>query len=368
MKINRNNYETFFLMYVDNELTPEERKEVDEFISSNPDLSMELEMFREVVLQPEPNIIFAGKETLLKGVNPVNENNYEEFFILYGDNELGKEEREFVEQFVLRNPQFQPEFELLLQARFEADHSIEYPNKESLYRYEKKGGMVIGMQWMRIAVAAVFLIFMGGFGWNYIYHRDAGQVAGTDVINTEKPSAGENDQKNNRVISETPAQTQLATEDIRQEERDNLSEEPRQVIAYASKKSSEKISSKSNIAQEPAVSDIKKEEMNKEAELLPEKAYTGIVKTIENKKMIIDEAISESQLRRMNQGAADSEELTQVPEPDDTVIYVSNDDKKKNVRRGFFRKASRLFERTTNIEPSENDQAINIAGFEIALK
>lgn len=368
MKINRNNYETFFLLYVDNELTPEERLEVEEFISSNPDLKMELEMFSAVVLHPEPNIVFAGKDNLLKPENPVNENNYEEYFILYGDNELGKEEKEYVEQFVLRNPQYQAEFQLLLQARLEADNMIVYPDKESLYRYERRGGMVVGMRWMRIAVAAIFLVFMGGFGWNYIVNRDVDQMAGTDTRQVEQPAVIKKVLPDSPIIDETPADTQVAREEMNTGKEKTSIDEPKPVFAYASKKSSKKDSPKSNIQEEPIVSDLKKDNQFKDMEVIPERAYTGIVKTIEDKKMIVDEAISEAQLRRMNQGAADSPEINDMPEVDETVTYVSNDDKKKNVRRGFFRKASRMFERTTSIDPSNNDQAINIAGFEIALK
>ena len=368
MKINRNNYETFFLLYVDNELTPGERLEVEEFISSNPDLKMELEMFSAVVLQAEPNIVFAGKESLLKPGNPVNEHNYEEYFILYGDNELGKDDREYVEQFVLRNPQYQPEFQLLLQARLEADNNIVYPDKESLYRYERKGGMVIGMRWMRIAVAAIFLVFMGGFGWNYIVNRDVNQLAGTDVRLVDQKPGVNNVLPDSPIVDETPVDTQVAGEESNTAKEKISIDEPRQVLAYTSEKSSQKDSLKSNIQQEPIVSDLKKENQFKDMEVIPERSYTGIVKTIEDKKMIIDEAISEAQLRRMNQGAADSPGVSDMAEVDETVTYVSNDDKKKNVRRGFFRKATRLFEKTTSIDPSNNDQAINIAGFEIALK
>ena len=53
MNINRNTYEEFFLLYVDNELSQAERRQVEAFIEENPDLRPELDMLHDVVLRPE---------------------------------------------------------------------------------------------------------------------------------------------------------------------------------------------------------------------------------------------------------------------------------------------------------------------------
>ena len=49
INIDRNNYEEYFLMYVDNELTPVQRLAVEEFISNHPDLKEELEILSATV-------------------------------------------------------------------------------------------------------------------------------------------------------------------------------------------------------------------------------------------------------------------------------------------------------------------------------
>ena len=51
--INRYNYETYFLLYVDNELSAVEKNSVDEFVQSNPDLGEELAMLFQTVLQKD---------------------------------------------------------------------------------------------------------------------------------------------------------------------------------------------------------------------------------------------------------------------------------------------------------------------------
>ena len=77
--ITRYNYEEYFLLYVDNELSAAERKAVEEFVQQNPDLGDDLNMLQQSVLKPENNIRFENKELLLKQTeedNLINLTNY----------------------------------------------------------------------------------------------------------------------------------------------------------------------------------------------------------------------------------------------------------------------------------------------------
>ena len=60
MNINRNNYEEYFLLYTDNELSEAERKMVDAFVAANPDLQEELLMLQQSVVKPM-EVDFPGK-------------------------------------------------------------------------------------------------------------------------------------------------------------------------------------------------------------------------------------------------------------------------------------------------------------------
>ena len=88
--INRHNYEEFFLMYVDNELNNEQRAEVELFARQNPDLQKEFEMLQQTKLTADEEIMFAHKTDLLKIKDSIGIDNYEEFFLLYIDNELNE--------------------------------------------------------------------------------------------------------------------------------------------------------------------------------------------------------------------------------------------------------------------------------------
>lgn len=63
MQLNESTYETFFLLYIDNELSPKERLEVEAFIADNPSYALEMEALKATVLSAE-NVPYAFKENL----------------------------------------------------------------------------------------------------------------------------------------------------------------------------------------------------------------------------------------------------------------------------------------------------------------
>jgi len=158
MIINRHNYEEFFLLYIDGELSATEQQAVDAFVDQHPDLKEELVMLQQTKLLPEDALVFSDKSSLFKniGEETVNSANYEEKFLLYVDEELGNTEKAAVETFVLQHPQFQDAFTLLKQTRLEQE-VIPHPNKAELYRKEEEEKPVIYLRWWRIAAAAVVI-------------------------------------------------------------------------------------------------------------------------------------------------------------------------------------------------------------------
>ncbi len=63
MQLNESTYETIFLLYIDNELSPKERLEVEAFIADNPSYALEMEALKATVLFAE-NMPYAFKENL----------------------------------------------------------------------------------------------------------------------------------------------------------------------------------------------------------------------------------------------------------------------------------------------------------------
>jgi anti-sigma factor RsiW len=174
MTINRNNYEEFFLLYVDQELSDADRRAVEIFVSENPDLEQELSMLQGTRISPDESISFADKDALLRpSANdfPVGLANIRELFLLYVDQELGENERKSVEEFAAQHPQLQHELKLLKQTVIEPDTEVRFERKEELYREEKERALV-RFRWVRYAAAAVFIIIAGFLVFQYFSKRE----------------------------------------------------------------------------------------------------------------------------------------------------------------------------------------------------
>ena len=63
MQLNESTYETIFLLYIDKELSPKERLEVEAFIADNPSYALEMEALKATVLSSD-NIQYPFKENL----------------------------------------------------------------------------------------------------------------------------------------------------------------------------------------------------------------------------------------------------------------------------------------------------------------
>jgi hypothetical protein len=163
MNINRNNYEEYFLLYADKELSADEKSMVELFVQQNPDVAKEFLILQQLVVNPDNKIQFKDKNTLLRkeALIPsqyINENNYEEKFLLYNDNEFSLSDKEEIENYVLLNPSLQNEFALLQQIKYKADESIVFPDKRQLHKKEDSV-RVIPLRWK--ALAAAILIGVG---------------------------------------------------------------------------------------------------------------------------------------------------------------------------------------------------------------
>lgn len=136
MKINRDNYEAYFLDYHEGRLSPEMSQEVIDFVHINPDLQDLFFGFEGVTLLSEQNIVFEKKSELKKnqviGTAFVNENNYEEFLIAETEGLLSKAQISMLDEFIRINPQLQTERSLYAKTHLAADSSIVFENKESL--------------------------------------------------------------------------------------------------------------------------------------------------------------------------------------------------------------------------------------------
>ncbi len=158
MQINRTNYENFFLLYVDGELSTTEMQAVERFALENSDLGSELDALLETKLSSEDSFGFIDKEILYRTAsNSINEINYEEQFLLFLDNELTEAENEQTKVFLVAHPELQANFELLQAAKLPHE-TISFGDKSVLYQKEARKPVAMG--WWRMAVAAAMIGLM----------------------------------------------------------------------------------------------------------------------------------------------------------------------------------------------------------------
>lgn len=388
MNITRQNYEELFLLYVDNELNIAQRKAVEAFVEENPDLRAELIMLQQSVLPADGHITFSNKESLLKTTstpNPVNETNCEEYFVLYADDELTNEQKDQIEQFVYRNPQYQAVFETLQQAKLMPDTSVIFPDKYALYRSEEDDkAPVVRMRWWRMAAAVAVLLFVGGMGW-YMVTKDGGvkvkpgvegQFAHNDTPQAKQPEPSIQRQTPEVIADKenTPdraPEVAVTTDKANKDNQKNNSQSLPKVIAPVKdgiavvNKKDEKnndaqrnIPVESNVPHNEAVVALEAQDVNKTS-LIDPTHHKGIDRAVGNRDLAAAAVIP----------TTTTKQVTEMDEPENPeVIYASNTDNRKNRMRGFFRKVSRVFDKTTNADPDHEKSSIRIASFEFALK
>lgn len=378
--INRHNYEEFFLMYVDNELTVEQRAEVELFVQQNPDLQKEFEMLLQTKLSTDEKIAFGHKTDLLKIKDSIGIDNYQEYFLLYIDNELNKDSREAVEKFVLQHPELQDEFTLLKQTVLPQE-KIGFPNKKSLYRREER--RVIPFAWMRVAAAAALL----GAAVLVWWMKSGDNNNNTSPVVTVQPDKqtvkpSQDQQQNKTTQPANPAQqnNQVAETQKVQEKKEN-----KETIAKTKKKNNKKRIeetkqnvSDNNISDNLASNNKKDNNINKLQQQIQEKKENNVATTQPVIAQVTPEKDSQTEdpLEKAKSTSAMQNHDPDIIKPavykeldtdDDenrNALYIGNMEVNKNKVRGFMKKVGGLFAGKSKGSSNEKGK-LQVANFEL---
>ena len=154
------NYEEWFLLYVDEELNAREKEAVETFAARYQQLQEELDLLCSTRLPAEP-VKLEHKSELFSGHMKIA--SIDESLLLYIDNELAERERRQVEQRLAANQDLQLQYRLLLQTKSNPAEAISFPDKKSLYRTTTERRMI--PYWMRVAPAVLLLAGTGAALW-----------------------------------------------------------------------------------------------------------------------------------------------------------------------------------------------------------
>jgi len=414
--ITRDNYEEFFLLYMDNELPVADRKLVEQFVAENRDLEEEWEALLQCRIQPgqgeQP--VFSHKELLMKfegsapvgDAAPVNDTNYEDYFLSYIDGELNEREGVWVAAFVRLHPSKGLELEQLRQTISRPDPAIIFPDKESLYRKDRDAKIIF--PWWRVAAAAVVL---GAVGLLFFYppkkegqslangkggvHAAAPAGPGSPALAETGPKK-ESDKKGTAPVTPATATALYSSGSGKKEKAaDDRGRGETEKVAVAEKvrgekptsertggdrttgdrmamegKSGERTTSEGTTGERTSgiarfgVEKITHQEGNAIAAadpgVGPGPAVASIIRPVASQEVVIPKEKSSfaTQALLNNSTASGDDDDNFEAEPAST---------KKNKFRGIFRKVSRAFEKTADRE-DDGQRKVLIGAFQIALK
>ena len=158
MEINQHNYEHYFLMYIDNELSGEERAAVNDFIMQHQNYANKLQELQQLKISPD-NITYENKFSLYK----LSEQ--DEQCIAYLENEMTNEEKASFENKLSANTSLQSTVKQWQGAFLTKPTNIEIdPNfKNSLYKKSAQikplWATVTFKRWA--SVAAILVVVIG---------------------------------------------------------------------------------------------------------------------------------------------------------------------------------------------------------------
>lgn len=336
--------------------------------------------------------------------NMINLGNYEEYFILYMDNELNAGEKLMVESFLSANSdlraeldmllstklpledisfpgkdelisrrmkmdtadeslllyidgeagtgenkikhqlktdkEFQLEYDLLMRTKLDASEVIRYPNKKELYRRTEKVAP-IGL-WMKIAAAVVIILF-------------ATAILVMNTKGSKTPEATAHHNPANTINTQPDIKNETPSPVHQKEELIAVKQQAKKVVVPGKEILPPKENHQpENIQQNNSVPN-----------------NNSVVNTLKNKVDVIDPAIGGNVLNNpfnnLNVTSSNPTALhiTEDPHKGDVVEEPKSN---KSAFKGFLRKAARVIERKTGIGAANDDDELLIGVVAVKLK
>ena len=353
MNIDRHNYEEYFILYWDNELTDEQKQLVKQFVQQNTDLEDEFNLLGQSHFTPDENILLPNKEFLIKEEYA----NRQELFLSYIDNELTATEKSAIEKFIAVDPPAQRELALLQKTKLQPE-KIVFPYKSQLYRREEKG-RVVRMVWFRVAAAAA-IIMVGSLLTVQLLKTNS--IPGEPVVRVIQNS-GTTDfidapvkklPVNKPVEIINPQSSEQQNEIIAEKKKANTATEKQPAVVQLPKRNKPILPNKDD--KQSLVENNNLPETNPTEIKVPN---NSVAKTESNKSNdnFINNSVTPKTTPTFNDQNSNS-----------GVQFASNNKDDKGGLRGLLRKATRVFERRTNIQTTTEDNKLLVGAFAVSLK
>jgi hypothetical protein len=161
MEINRQNYESFLIDYMDGSLPEHMVGALLLFLKNNPDIENEISSLRDFVYTPQ-QLIYKEKSLLKK--TPLSDipglSKFEQLSIGYLENDLSDNQKNELSGLIKNSAQKLHEHQLIQQTRLVPDKDIIYPDKQAI-----KKQTIFSTHYKRIVLyaAAAGILLVAGF-------------------------------------------------------------------------------------------------------------------------------------------------------------------------------------------------------------
>ena len=371
MKIDRHNYEEFFILYWDDELAASQKQAVENFVKENADLQEEFKILGETRFTPDKNVQLEEKEFLLNN-SFINITNYEEQLLNYIDDELSNDERKEVERSAANYPTIQKELALLQKTKLQPEAEVIFPDKAALYRREERV-RVISMSWFRVAVAAAIILIAGFVTLRLVNADKSGDIPPVATIDKAK------DQPLNNKTQQPLTQPEDRPKD---KEQDIATTDDKSTQDQKTNKPDSKNPVKENNSSAPLIASRGENKNNLPREgKRPDQALREQGNNndafIASVDIPVNEAIT-SESKKPNNLLDNSSVTNKASFTSDIVIVGptkgnEKDELKDKEKDGgglkeLLRKTARVFERRTKIQTTTEDNKLLVGAFAVSLK
>ena len=191
--INRNNYEQYFLDFLEGKLSPSQENMLMSFFDSNPDLKEEFELYSDA---PEltAKTVFPEKEMLRKSATISDDtlSNFDELCIARIEGDLDEKEINEFDNFIKENNKREKEFNLYRLTKITTDTSIEFPHKNRLRKkgnesfvFKNRYSLISAAASVVIAIAVYYFLPKNPIGETLQYEK----IASIDDVKNNKEKA-----------------------------------------------------------------------------------------------------------------------------------------------------------------------------------
>lgn len=403
MNIDRNNYEMYFLLYVDNELSAAQRNAVEKFIAENADLQTELQLLMKTAL-PSEDIVFTAKDILYK--KELTPDSLQEQLLLQLDNELDTEAAGSLNAAIGGNNDLKREWNILQQTKLDPNEKFVFKHKKSLYRHESD--RVIPIFFWRVAVAILIIglvIFVGVSKLlNTSKTTDVAVENNRQLLREENKTkdkvnlpAENNTPRLNENIAADNTNTTIKKENLQQFKKDvAITQKENNTALPADNKNV--LPSKQNIVPNNKIKDVEKAIVQNQQNGLISPDLENINNQDRNKKIAAnvkdnintlqdknygkpsaDKAIAKAVMQDPGKTIIDTEltvtdneyaknaviNETESETNNNSILFINEEKVNRSRFSGLFRKVKRVLTRNANIKTGKN---VKIAGFEMAAR